>query len=73
MSIELFFIGENFYWETGTIMSSIYEVRTYKRYDWGFVNRDLREGKKVNIRPATKEEMEWVNNNAKIIKFSEEW
>lgn len=58
--IELFFIGDNFYEESQTRMSSIYVAGSYKRFDWGFVNCLLREGKSVFIRPATKDELEWA-------------
>jgi hypothetical protein len=53
---KLFYIGDHFYSGSRTIMSSIYEEGTGARYDWGFVNRDLREGKTVTIRQATPEE-----------------
>ena len=57
--IELIYIGDEFYMKSGTMMSAIYikEGKRYDRYDWGFVNRDLRSGKSVTIRPATEEEM----------------
>lgn len=52
---ELIYIGDDFYWQSQTTMSCIYSV-SGERYDWGFVQRDLRDGKPVNIRPATAEE-----------------
>ena len=51
----MIFIGEDFYFESGTMMSSIYTTDG-KRFDWGFVKEALREGKNVSIRPATDEE-----------------
>ena len=51
-NVELIYIGENFYRESETSMSSIYTVDG-KRYDWGFVDSALQQGKTVNIRPAT--------------------
>ena len=54
---KLFYIGDQFYLKSNSIMSSIYEQGSRNRYDWGFVERDLRQGKTIIIRPATKEEM----------------
>lgn len=56
-SIELIFIGDDFYLQSGTSMSCIYTVDGH-RYDWGFVQRDLRAGKSITIRPATVEELQ---------------
>lgn len=55
--IELIFIGDRFYVESGTMMSSIYHLNG-QRSDWGMVNVALRKGITVQIRPATKEEIE---------------
>lgn len=49
---KLIFIGYKFYFESGTMMSSIY-TEDGQRYDWGFVQRDLQNGIPVDIRPAT--------------------
>jgi len=59
--IELFFIGNEFYHSSGSKMSSIYVSGSYERFDWGFVNLLLQEGKCVYIRPASKEEIDWAN------------
>ena len=60
-TINLIFIGDKFYSESGTIMSSIYRLNdnedSYERFHWGFVNVALRESKNVYIRPATEKEM----------------
>lgn len=56
----LFFIGDEFYRKSGTMMSSIYEEGTFARFDWGFVGHALREGETVIIRPANSREMEWA-------------
>ena len=53
--INLIFIGEDFYFKSGSSMSSLYSMKG-ERWDWGFVQVALGEGKTVNIRPATKEE-----------------
>jgi hypothetical protein len=63
--MKLFFIGDKFYSESGTMMSSIYHVeKTTKgdhyRSDWGKVQIALESGEEVNIRPATDSEMLWA-------------
>jgi len=60
--MNVIFIGESFYNESGTSMSSIYEIEeeTLKRTDWGFVQKALGEGESVNIRPANDSEMLWA-------------
>jgi len=55
-TVELIYIGEKFYFESNTVMSSIYTTRG-ERYDWGFMQRDLANNKSIHIRPATKEEI----------------
>ena len=54
--MELIFIGDKFYRESGSMMSSIYTVDA-KRSDWGAVQIALQDGESVHIRPATKIEM----------------
>lgn len=56
LNMELIFIGDKFYNESGSIMSSIYTVDG-ERSDWGFVQIALSAGKSVHIRPATKDEL----------------
>ena len=51
-TMELIFIGDHFYMESGTMMSSIYDI-SGNRQDWGFVQCALRKGESVHIRPAT--------------------
>lgn len=58
--INLFFIGDKFYSESGSIMSSIYVKDSFTRYDWGFVSIALSEGITINITPATDAEMLWA-------------
>lgn len=55
MITRLIYIGDHFYHESGSIMSPVY-TEDGRRYDWGFVQRDLAEGKSISIRPATPEE-----------------
>ena len=67
-TIELFFIGDDYYSKSRTIMSPIYVVGSGKRFDWGFVNCMLRKGKSVHIRPATQEELDCANKKlSKIV------
>jgi hypothetical protein len=66
-TINLIYIGDKFYRESSTRMSSIYTEK-FQRYDWGFVQRDLQEGKTVNIRPANTIEMAIAENELKLIK-----
>ena len=56
-AVELIFIGDRFYSESGSRMSSIYTADG-KQYHWGFVTADLRDGREVHIRPATDAERE---------------
>ena len=63
MKVELIYIGDNFYRESRSTMSSIYEVtgdpfkRKWKRWDWGFVSVALRNGDEIKIRPANPYEL----------------
>ena len=52
----LYYIGDNFYMESSTIMSPIYHENG-ARSDWGKVQIMLAEGKDVHIRQATDAEM----------------
>lgn len=56
-TINLIFIGDEFYSKSGTTMSSLYQEDTWKRSDWGFVSLALQAGNNVNIRPATDAEL----------------
>ena len=63
MVIELFYIGEDFYAKSKTMMSSIYtDEPEPRRYDLGFVSVALRRGDEVHIRQATEGEMEWAQS-----------
>lgn len=54
--IMAIYIGDKFYRESGTSMSSIY-LEDGLRYDYGFMKRDLAKGETVQIRPATAQEL----------------
>lgn len=58
--MNLFYIGYEFYAKSNTAMSFIYEVGTFIRMDWGFVQIALAEGKEVHIRQANSEEKSWA-------------
>lgn len=70
VDIELYYVGDKFYLDSKSIMSSIYRAGTHERYDWGFVNHDLRSGKSVFIRQATNEEFGLQTRN--LLKILEE-
>ena len=58
--IKLIYIGEKFYMLSGTIMGTLYEVdedAKWHRWDWGFVQKALGEGKSINIVPADENEL----------------
>lgn len=55
--MQLIYIGDHFYAESGTMMSPIY-TEDGRRMDWGFVQCALRDGQTVNIRPATQAELD---------------
>ena len=54
--MELIFIGEHFYRESNTIMSSLYDTQGYRK-DWGAISSALAAGESVSIRPATDAEL----------------
>ena len=54
--VKLIFIGNKFYNKSGSVMSSIYTEHG-ERFDWGFVEVALEEGKEVHIRPASSVEL----------------
>lgn len=56
--LRAIYIGDHFYSESGTAMSSIYEKDTWRRLDWGLIEIALRNGQPVNMRPANEGEMQ---------------
>lgn len=54
--VKVYYIGDEFYGNSGTMMSSIY-LEGGIRTDWGKVQFALKEGKEVQIRQATDSEM----------------
>ena len=69
--MECIFIGDRFYIESGSIMSSLYKVKG-ERTDWGLVSNALNNGKSVNIRPATINELEQYTKMLNEIKARKE-
>ena len=66
--MKVIYIGREFYYESASIMSSVYEITPdgFLRTDWGFIEVALEEGKTVNIRPATPDEKDYF-----ILKLKE--
>jgi len=69
--VELIYIGDKFYHESGTTMSPIYDIHG-GRSDWGFVQIALQNGESVHIRPATNAERIPYENKLKSIKERKE-
>lgn len=53
--MKLIYIGDHFYWQSGSAMSSLY-TEDGRRSDWGFIQTALKNGEPVEIRPATNAE-----------------
>ena len=56
--MELIYIGEHFYLNSGSMMSPIYDVQG-KRQDWGKIQIALAAGQSVHIRQATRKELSY--------------
>lgn len=56
--MKLVYIGDHFYSESGSMMSSIYE-EDGSRSDWGKVEIALARGEEVKIRQATMRERDF--------------
>ena len=69
-TINLVYIGEDFYRQSYTEMSPLY-TEDGKRYDYGFLQVDLKKGYDVHIRQATSKEMEFYNKMLDEIKNKE--
>jgi hypothetical protein len=65
--MNFIYIGDHFYTESGTMMSSIYDEQG-NRQDWGKVQMALKNDESVNIRPATREERERFKQKLEKIK-----
>ncbi|HUV81761.1 MAG TPA: hypothetical protein VMW53_01610 [archaeon] len=55
------YIGQNFYHDSNTVMSSVYKIKAYgveyERADWGMISQYLAQGIEIYIRPAHDSEM----------------
>jgi len=67
--MKLIYIGDHFYRESATLMSSLY-TEDGKRSDWGFVSSALRNGENVEIRQVTDAEREYYETQ--LSKISKE-
>jgi len=69
--MKLIYIGDHFYMESGTIMSSIY-TETGERSDWGKVQMALKDGEEVEIRQATILERRFYESQLSRIKLADQ-
>ena len=57
--VTLIYIGQKYYFDSGTSMSSLYRIvdGVWYRRDWGDVTRCLLNGTSIQIVPATKAQL----------------
>lgn len=63
--MKVIFIGNDYYYESGTRMSSVYQIEDegrLKRTHWGFIQIALAKGEEVHIRPANEKELEQMDS-----------
>jgi hypothetical protein len=65
--LKLVYVGDHFYLDSGTIMSSLY-TEDGMRSDWGKVNVALRNGEGVHIRQANEKELDLAKKQLEHIK-----
>lgn len=65
--MNLIYIGDHFYWESGTLMSPVY-TEDGQRADWGKVQDALKHGDDVTIRQATDSERVHYENMLRRLK-----
>jgi hypothetical protein len=63
----VYYFGDKYYNESGTIMSSLYTEKG-ERYDWGFLRRDVENGEDVVVRKATSDMIKWADNMLETFK-----
>lgn len=68
--MKVIYVGERFYWESETVMSSFYLEHKghFERTDLGKIEIALQAGKSVEIRPATKAELALFEKSLAEIK-----
>lgn len=71
--LNIIYMGKNFYKESGSAMSSIYDPKTLARLDWAWISRCLKNGWKVHIRLVTDKEMKWANAELKNFKLPRQY
>ena len=69
--MRLIYIGDHFYHESGTMMSSIYGEDGI-RSDWGKVQIALRAGQSIEIRQATQQERDFYESHLSRMKRDRE-
>lgn len=68
MSIELFYLGNRYYQESGSRIGEFYDTKGGRR-DWQFIRHCINKGESVVIRPANKAEIKIAENElAKLLK-----
>ena len=65
----LIYIGDRFYFKSSTLIGVLYDLDGI-RYDWGFVQRDLQNGKTLIIRPATASELDVYEQQLRCMNMS---
>lgn len=55
-TVKLVYVGNKFYYDSGTRLGVLYTEEHWHREDWGFVSGHLSRGETVIIRPATEAE-----------------
>jgi hypothetical protein len=63
----IYYFGDKYYNESGTMMSSLYTEKG-ERYDWGFLRRDVETGQDVVVRKATPDMIKWADEQLKTFK-----
>lgn len=65
--MEFIYIGESFYFASGTLMSSLYDAEG-DRQDWGSVQMALENGHNIHIRQATEVEKDYYRLQLKKLQ-----
>ena len=68
--MQLIHIGSRFYYESGSVMGSLYTPEG-ERSDWGKVELTLERGDSVTLRPATDEELKPYEK--RLAEVVQEW
>ena len=58
--INLFYVNEDYYQHSNSIISQLYIEGSWERFDWNFVKRQLERGKFITIRAANEIEMKHI-------------